>query len=74
MKKGAKATEEELITFVQERLAEYKKIREIEFVKTLPRNASGKVLRRVFIQRERELANARADSMKVFNLYDNILG
>ncbi len=53
LKEGVKATEEELIRFVEERVAGYKKIREIEFVDTIPRNLAGKVLRRVFIEKER---------------------
>ena len=53
---GAKATEEELIKFVEGRVAGYKKIREVEFVDTVPRSLAGKVLRREFIERERGLA------------------
>jgi fatty-acyl-CoA synthase len=39
-------TQEELVRFVQERLASYKKPSAIVFVDELPRNASGKVLKR----------------------------
>jgi len=53
---GAKATAEELIKFVGERVAGYKKIREVEFVDVVPRSLAGKVLRREFIQRERKLS------------------
>jgi len=53
---GAKATEEELIKFVEERVAGYKKIKEVEFVDMVPRSLAGKVLRRKFIERERNLA------------------
>jgi long-chain acyl-CoA synthetase len=53
---GAKATEEELIEFVEERVAGYKKIREVEFVDVIPRSLAGKVLRREFIERERRLS------------------
>ncbi|MDH5443726.1 MAG: AMP-binding protein [Hadesarchaea archaeon] len=53
LKDGAKATEKELINFVEERVAGYKKIREVEFVETVPRNLAGKVLRREFIEKER---------------------
>ena len=58
LKDGAKATEEELIKFVEERVAGYKKIREVEFVKTVPRSLAGKVLRRVFIEKERNAVKA----------------
>jgi long-chain acyl-CoA synthetase len=54
LKGGAKATEEELIKFVEERVAGYKKIREVEFVETVPRSLAGKVLRREFVEKERE--------------------
>jgi long-chain acyl-CoA synthetase len=53
---GAKVTEEELIKFVEERVAGYKKIREVEFVDTIPRSLAGKVLRREFIEKERRLS------------------
>jgi len=55
---GAKATEEELIKFVADRVAGYKKIKEVEFVDMIPRSLAGKVLRREFIERERRLSQA----------------
>ena len=39
-------TDEELITFVNGKLTGYKKLREVEFVETLPKLPSGKILRR----------------------------
>jgi long-chain acyl-CoA synthetase len=45
-KDGTEATEEELIEFVRERLAPYKRIREVEFRDELPLTPTGKVLRR----------------------------
>ncbi len=47
------ATEEELMAFVAERVAPYKKVREIEFVEAIPKTLSGKILRRDLIERER---------------------
>ena len=38
---------EELIAYVAEHVAPYKKIREVEFVDEIPKSASGKILRRV---------------------------
>ena len=38
---------EELIAYVAERVAPYKRIREVEFVDEVPKSASGKILRRV---------------------------
>ena len=39
-------TEQELIEFVRSRIAHYKAPKSVEFVESLPRNASGKVLKR----------------------------
>lgn len=49
----AEASAEELMAYVAERVAPYKKIRRLEFVEQIPRSASGKILRRVLIERER---------------------
>jgi acyl-CoA synthetase (AMP-forming)/AMP-acid ligase II len=49
----ADASAEELMAYVAERVAPYKKIRRLEFVEQIPRSASGKILRRVLIERER---------------------
>jgi len=46
LRAGATATEGELIAFCAERLAGYKKPRSIDFVKELPRDAAGKLLKR----------------------------
>jgi acyl-CoA synthetase (AMP-forming)/AMP-acid ligase II len=51
---SAPLTSEEVIAFVAERLAPYKKIRVVEFVQEIPKSPSGKILRRVLIDRERE--------------------
>jgi acyl-coenzyme A synthetase/AMP-(fatty) acid ligase len=56
---GAKATEEDLLKFVAEKVAGYKMIREVEFVDAIPRSMSGKVLRREFIEREYRLSRAK---------------
>jgi acyl-CoA synthetase (AMP-forming)/AMP-acid ligase II len=40
-------TAEELMAYVAERVAPYKKIREVEFVDEIPKSASGKILRRL---------------------------
>lgn len=53
LKEGTTATPEEIMKFVNERVASYKAIREVEIVKELPITAVGKVLRRVL--REEEL-------------------
>jgi acyl-CoA synthetase (AMP-forming)/AMP-acid ligase II len=53
-----KATPEELMDFVAERVAPYKKIRLLEFIDKIPKSASGKILRRVLVQQERERKNS----------------
>ncbi len=53
LKEGAKATEEEIIKFVKEKVAPYKAIREVEFRKELPISSVGKVLRRVLQKEEK---------------------
>ncbi|MEM2465676.1 MAG: long-chain fatty acid--CoA ligase [Candidatus Bathyarchaeia archaeon] len=58
LKEGMTATEEELIKFVNEKVAPFKAIRELEIRKELPLNAVGKVLRRVL--REEELKKLAA--------------
>lgn len=50
----SQATEEEIMDFVAERVAPYKKLRFVEFVEQIPKSASGKILRRVLKERERE--------------------
>ncbi|WP_406508082.1 4-coumarate--CoA ligase family protein [Streptomyces sp. NBC_00212] len=45
---------DELMAYVAERVAPYKKIRRVEFVESVPRAASGKILRRELRQREKD--------------------
>ncbi len=46
LKKGAAATEEEIIAFMKENLASYKKPKIVEFVDQIPRTLTGKILKR----------------------------
>jgi acyl-CoA synthetase (AMP-forming)/AMP-acid ligase II len=46
LREGATASEEELIAFTRERIASYKKPKHVVFIDVLPKNASGKVLKR----------------------------
>lgn len=52
LKPGASATAEEILAYVSERVAPYKKIRQLEFIDEIPKSASGKILRRLLIERE----------------------
>jgi long-chain acyl-CoA synthetase len=56
LKDGATATEDEIKKFVNEKVAPYKAIRELEFRKELPMTLVGKVLRRVLLEEERQKA------------------
>jgi long-chain acyl-CoA synthetase len=53
LKEGAEATEAEIMAFVNEKVAPYKAIREVEFRKELPLSSVGKVLRRVLQEEEK---------------------
>jgi acyl-CoA synthetase (AMP-forming)/AMP-acid ligase II len=50
---GAHLSADALMQFVSERVAPYKKVREVEFLDAIPKNPSGKILRRDLIDRER---------------------
>ena len=58
LKDGAYATEEEIMTFVKEKVAPYKAVREVEFRKELPISSAGKVLRRVLQEETRKSKHA----------------
>ena len=45
-KPGADPTPAEIIAWARERIAGYKTPKSVEFIEALPRNASGKILRR----------------------------
>ena len=46
-------TADEVIAFVHPRVAHYKRVRIVEFVDRIPKSPSGKILRRVLVERER---------------------
>lgn len=46
--------EQELMDWVAERVAPHKKIRRLEFVDEIPKSASGKILRRLLVEKERQ--------------------
>jgi len=52
-------TADEIMDFVAERVAPHKKIRELEFIEQIPKSLSGKILRRVLVEKEREKTTTR---------------
>ena len=57
LKENMTATEEEIKNFVNEKVAPYKAVRELEFRNELPMTLVGKVLRRVLQEEEKEKAS-----------------
>jgi len=53
------ASADELVGWVGERVAPYKRVRRIEFVDQIPKSASGKILRRLLVEQE-HVAQERA--------------
>ncbi len=53
LKAGCTATAAELIEFCAERVAPYKRIREVEFIEEIPKTPVGKLLRSVLREKER---------------------
>jgi long-chain acyl-CoA synthetase len=53
-------TSEALLTWARGRLAAYKTLHEVEFVQAIPKNASGKILRRILKEEERQRADRAA--------------
>ena len=50
LKEGETATEEEIISFVKERVAQYKYPRSVLFMDDLPKTATGKILKRELVE------------------------
>jgi acyl-CoA synthetase (AMP-forming)/AMP-acid ligase II len=53
-----RATAVELMEYVAARVAPYKKVRRLEFVEQIPKSPSGKILRRLLVERERTEARS----------------
>ncbi len=50
-------TGETIMAFVAERVAPHKRIRHLEFIEQIPKSPSGKILRRMLVQMEKERAS-----------------
>jgi len=53
---GHGVTEGEVLSYVARHVAPHKKVRRVEFIAHIPKSPSGKILRRLLVQRERERA------------------
>ena len=49
---GAEMSDEDVMGFVADKVATFKYVREVEFVDAIPKNPSGKILRRVLIEQK----------------------
>ncbi len=56
LKPGATASANELMDYVADRVSPISRVRDLEFVDAIPKNPSGKILRRELIERERSRA------------------
>jgi acyl-CoA synthetase (AMP-forming)/AMP-acid ligase II len=61
----ADATSQAIMEFVAARVAPHKRIREVEFIDKIPRSASGKILRRMLVQSDRERKNANVTGSNI---------
>ena len=52
LKEGERATEQEILHYLRERLASYKIPKAIEFREALPKNTLGKILKRILVEEE----------------------
>jgi acyl-CoA synthetase (AMP-forming)/AMP-acid ligase II len=51
---GSAPSPEQLMAWVAERVAPYKRIRRLEYLSQIPKSPSGKILRRLLVEQERE--------------------
>src|SRR4029078_177600 len=57
LKPDADASPEDIMAFVADRVSPQKRVRLVEFISEIPKSASGKILRRVLVDRERRGAS-----------------
>ncbi len=53
LKSGQEISQDEVYDFVASKVAPHKKLRKLEFVESIPKSASGKILRRMLVAQER---------------------
>ncbi|OWZ08120.1 4-coumarate-CoA ligase, partial [Phytophthora megakarya] len=59
LEEGSSLTADDLMEYVARKVTGYKRVREVEFVDSIPKSLSGKILRRVLQMRENEKMRAR---------------
>lgn len=50
---------DDIMAFVAQRVSHYKKVRAVEFVDRIPKSPSGKILRRVLVEKERQVSQSQ---------------
>ncbi|XP_034832839.1 uncharacterized protein [Maniola hyperantus] len=50
LNKDAKISNKDIMEYVNDRVAPYKRLKEVQFLDVIPKNASGKILRRVLVE------------------------
>ena len=50
---GSEVSDDDVMDFVADKVATFKRIREVEFIDAIPKNPAGKILRRILIEKER---------------------
>ncbi len=61
LKEGEECYSKELFHFLREKLASYKLPRHIEFVESLPKNSTGKIMKRILKEEQEKKMNNRTD-------------
>uniref|UniRef100_A0A914PR08 Uncharacterized protein n=1 Tax=Panagrolaimus davidi TaxID=227884 RepID=A0A914PR08_9BILA len=73
VRKNNTLKEAEVMEFVKERVADYKQLTGgVEFVNEIPKNASGKILRRALREKNQDNANSTAPILTVYHLNNQI--
>ena len=52
-RQGTEVSGEEIMSFIADKVATFKRVRDVEFVDSIPKTTSGKILRRVLMDQER---------------------
>ena len=52
-KEGQEVSANDIMEFVAGKVSTFKHVREVEFVEAIPKNPSGKILRRILVEQER---------------------